>query len=148
MICKYFNKISSSELLWKDGSSPLLKNFHRFLSLKKSEHDDCQQDLYTAVLCRTETDKDYNITLTRTDNTEVTVAPEPLLSCVRGSRIPIRETNTIKLVLFKVEDWMWDVFSLLTSGGAVIQEIQCLYRADYSPVIPELIQQGKLLKFR
>ena len=130
----------------------MLNNFHKFLSLKKSELDDRQQDLYKAVLCRTETDKDYYITLTRTDNTEVKVAPEPLLSCVRGSRSPIRNINTIKLVLFKVEDWMWDVFSLLTSGGAVIQEIQCSGGygggAVYSPVIPELIQQGKLLKLR
>ena len=129
----------------------MLKNFHKFLSLKKSEHGDRQQDLYKAVLCRTVTDR-YGITryitLTRTDNTEVTVYPEPLLSCVQASRIPIRDINTIKVDLEKVEDWMWDVFSLLTSGGAVIQEIQCLYRADYSPVIPELIQQGKLLKFR
>ena len=130
----------------------MLNNFHHFLKLKKSEHDDRQQDLYTAVLCRTETDKDYNITLTRTDNTEVTVAPEPLLSCVRGSRIPIRDINTITAKLrarmITVEDWMWDVFSLLTSAGAVIQEIQCGYYAVYSPVIPELIQQGKLLNLR
>ena len=123
----------------------MLKNFHNFLSLKKSEHDDRQQDLYTAVLCRPVTDYRYYITLTRNDNTEVKVDAEPLLSCVRGSRIPIRDINTIKVDLEKVEDWMWDVFSLLTSGGAVIQKIQCRYSV-YSPVIPELIQQGKLFR--
>ena len=120
----------------------MLNNFHKFLSLKKSEHDDRQQDLYRAVLCRPETDEDYNITLTRTDNTEVKVDPEPLLSCVRGSRIPIRDIKTIEVELSDVEDWMWDVFSLLTSGGAVIQEIQIGHNAVYSPVIHEMIQQG------
>ena len=125
----------------------MLNNFQRFLKLKKSEHDDRQQDLYTAVTCRPLKDEHDTITLTRTDNKEVEVAAEPLLSCVRGSRIPIRDIKTIKAKLFSVEDWMWDVFSLLTSGGAVIQEIQCV-EADYSPVIHEMIQQGKLLMLR
>ena len=147
---KYFNKISSSELLRKDGSSPLLNNFQRFLKLKKSEHDDRQQDLYTAVTCRPLGYLPYTITLTRTDNTEVKVDSEPLLTCVRGSRIPIRDIKTIRAKLGLVKDWMWDVFSLLTSGGAVIEEIQCsrYSGADYSPVIYEMIQQRKLLKFR
>ena len=143
---KYFNKISSSELLRKDGSSPLLNNFQRFLKLKKSEHDDRQQDLYTAVTCRPLTNRyGDTITLTRTDNTEVKVDPEPLLSCVRGSRIPIRDIKTIKAKLKEVKDWMWDVFSLLTRGEAVIEEIQCS-KAVYSPVINEMIQQGKLFR--
>ena len=149
---KYFNKISSSELLRKDGSSPLLNNFQRFLKLKKSEHDDRQQDLYTAVTCRPLGYLPYTITLTRTDNTEVKVDQEPLLSCVRGSRIPIRDIKTIKADLERLKEWVWDVFSLLTSGGAVIEEIECssFYGGAvvYSPVIHEMIQQGKLLKLR
>ena len=133
----------------------MLNNFHKFLTLKKSDHVDCQQDLYTAVFCRPETDiydHNINITLTRTDNTEVKVEAEPLLSCVRGSRIPISDIKIIKAKLLEVLDWMWDVFSLLTSGGAVIQKIHCRgYLGDatyYSPVIHELIQQGKLVKLR
>ena len=133
----------------------MLNNFHKFLSLKKSEHDDRQQDLYTAVLCRPVTDRDNDIiTLTRSDNTEVKVDPEPLLSCVRGSRIPIRDIKTIKADLYKVKEWQWDVFSILTSGGTVIQEIKCRSElfdrgvVHYSPVIHELIQEGKLLKLR
>ena len=147
---KYFNKIFSSELLRKDGSSPLLNNFQRFLKLKKSEHDDRQQDLYTAVTCRPLTDEVDTITLTRTDNTEVKVDSEPLLSCVRGSRIPIRDIERIKAEPWDMVHWMrvWEAFSILTSGGAVIQEIHCGYGVTYSPVIPELIQQGKLLKLR
>ena len=128
----------------------MLKNFHKFLKLKKS-HDDYQQDLYTAVFCRTKEERSDTITLTRADNTEVKVDQEPLLSCVRGSRIPIRDIKTIKADLERLKEWVWDVFSLLTSGGAVIQEILC--RSDlggvvYSPVIHEMIQQGKLLKLR
>ena len=145
---KYSNEIFSSELLRKDGSTSLLKNFPNFLKLKKS-HDDCQQDLYTAVLCRPkEEDKDDHIILTLTDNTEVKVDPEPLLSCVRGSRVFIRDIKTIKAELGDVEEWIWDVFSILSSGGAVIQEIQCSFVAVYSPTIHEMIQEGKLLKFR
>ena len=66
-----FQQNIPSELLRKDGSSPLLKNFHKFLSLKKSEHDERQQDLYTAVLCRPERaiyEKNDTITLTRTSS--------------------------------------------------------------------------------
>lgn len=131
-----------------------MNNFQRFLKLKKqkSEHDDRQQDLYAAVTCRTLTYRyEDTITLTRTDNTEVEVDSEPLLPCVRGSRIAIRDIKTIKAKLERVEDWEWDVFSLLTSGGAVIEEIKCIgYDGEvvYSPVIHEMIQQGKLLKLR
>ena len=137
----------------------MLNNFQRFLKLKKSEHDDRQQDLYTAVTCRPLKDEDYTITLTRTDNTEVKVDQEPLLSCVRGSRIPIKDIKTIKAKLERVEDWMWDVFSLITSLGAVIERIHCNHWGDYleenypgtvvySPVIHEMIEQGKLLRLR
>ena len=45
----------------------------------------------------------------------------------------------------KLKDWIWDVFGLLTSGGAVIEEIQSVW-AVYSPVIHEMIQQGKLFR--
>ena len=156
---KYCNNIFSSELLRNDGSSRLLNNFHKFLSLKKSEHDERHQDLYfcIAVLFRPVggyfKTKTNTITLTRTDKTKVKVAAEPLLSCVRGSRIPIRDIKTITATPWKVADWMWDVFSLLTSGGAVIEEIQLrrcrgYLGAEYSPVIHEMIQQGKLSKLR
>ena len=110
---------------------------------------DCQQDLYTAVLCRPkEEDKDDHITLTRTDNTEVKVDPKPLLSCVRGSRVFIRDVKTVKAEVEDVVSWMWDIFRLFASAGAAIQEILCSGWADYSPTIHEMIQEGKLLKFR
>ena len=131
----------------KDGASRLLKNFQKFLKLKKS-HDDCQQDLYTAVFCRTKEERSNTITLTRADNTEAKVDPEPLLSCVRGSRIFIRDIKEIKADVGYVHSWMWSTFNLLSSAGAVIQEIRCSNWADYSPTVHEMIQEGKLLKFR
>ena len=130
----------------EDGASRLLKNFQKFLKLKKS-HDDCQQDLYTAVFCRTKEERSDTITLTRADNTEVKVDPEPLLSCVRGSRVFIRDVKEIKAQVERLYSWMWSTFNHLFSAGAVIQEIRC-YRADYSPTIHEMIQEGKLPKFR
>ena len=46
------------------------------------------------------------------------------------------------------EEWMWDVFSILSSGGAVVQEIQCMRQAVYSPTIHELMKEGKMISFR
>ena len=131
----------------EDGASRLLKNFHKFLKLKKS-HDDCQQDLYSAVFCRPKEEAEYTITLTRADNIEAKVDPEPLLSCVRGSRVSIRDIKEIKAEVYYLHSWMWSTFNLLSSAGVVIQEIKCDYRADYTPTIHEMIQEGKLLEFR
>ena len=133
----------------EDGASRLLKNFQKFLKLKKS-HDDYQQDLYTAVFCRTKEEDSDTITLTRADNTEVKVDPEPLLSCVRGSRAFIKDVKEIKANVNDVPSWMWSTFNLLSSAGAAIEEIQCSSwypGADYSLTIHEMIQDGKLLKF-
>ena len=113
-----------------------------------------QQELYHCILAKPSTDS-YNITLVRKGlfsffNTEI-VDPDLLLPCVLASGVPVKDIKTIKAKLEGVEDWMWDAFSLLTSGGAVIQEIKCsgyLGAAVYSPVIHEMIQQGKLLKLR
>ena len=140
-----FQQNIPSELLRKDGSSRLLNNFQKFLKLKKSL-DDCQQDLYTAVFCRTKEDSD-TITLTRTDNTEDKVDPEPFLSCVRGSRVSIRDVKAIKAEVEDVYPHEWSKFNLLPTAGSVIQEIRC-GEAFYSPTIHEMIQEGKLLKLR
>ena len=64
----------------------------------------------------------HTITLTRTDNTEVKVDPEPLLSCVRGSRVVIRDVKEIKAEVGYLDSWMWSTFNLLSSAGAVIQD--------------------------
>ena len=141
-------KIYFSELLQKNCSSRLTKNFHRLLKLKKS-NDDCQQDLYKAVIGKREDeDEDYSMTFTLTDNTEVTLHPGPLLSCVSASKIPIRNIKTIKkATLAEVTTSDWNVVKILTREGAVIEELKC-YSAAYSPVIQEMIHQGKIKKLR
>ena len=60
----------------------------------------------------------------------------------------IRDTKIIKAVVDYLHSWMWSTFNLLSSAGAVIQEIQCSDEADYSPTSHEMIQEGKLPKFR
>ena len=61
----------------------------------------------------------------------------------------IRDIKAIKAVLDALYDnsW-WNIFHILSSEGAVIQDIQFSEWADYSPTIYELIQEGKLLGFR
>ena len=149
----------SSGLLRPQSSNGILKNFRDFLSLEKTL-EDLQQELYHCILAKPSTDQDNRITLVRKglfpfSNKEI-VDPDLLLPCVLASGVPVKDIKTIKVKLTRVEDWMWDVFSLLTSGGAVIEEIWCspvsfsgvMTGAVYSPVIHEMIQQGKLLKLR
>ena len=50
--------------------------------------------------------------------------------------------------MLEIETSELESFRIMTIGGAVIQEIQCNDVADYSPTIREMIQEGKLLKFR
>ena len=50
--------------------------------------------------------------------------------------------------MLEIETSELESFRIMTRGGAVIQEIQCNDVADYSPTIREMIQEGKLLKFR
>ena len=120
----------------------------------KTSDDDYQQDLYTALIRRWGVmNRDgQHFTLTRTNDKKVEVHPDkhPLLGCVNLSRIPVRDIKTIKVSLFEIPDWLWDVFKILTSGGAVIEEIKCpcFSGAAYFPVINEIIEQGKLLKLR
>ena len=142
----------SSGLLRPQSSNGLLKNFRDFLSLQKTV-ETLQQELYHCNLAKPSTDPDRHITLVRKGlfpffNTEKT-DPDLLLPCVLASGVPVKDIKTIKAKLEGVDDWMWDVFSLLTSGGAIIQEIQCSNGvAVYSPVIHEMIQQEKMLKLR
>ena len=141
-----------SGLLRPQSSNGLLKNFRDFLPLQKTV-ESLQQELYHCILAEHSTDSYNRITVIRKGffsffNAEK-VDPDLLLPCVLASGVPVKDIKTIKAKLKEVKDWMWDVFSLLTSGGVVIEEIQpSLFGAVYSPVIHEMIQQEKLLKFR
>ena len=143
----------SSGLLRPQSSNGLLKNFRDFLSLEKTV-ETLQQELYHCILAKPSTDSHNRITLVRKGllsyfNTEKTDR-DLLLPCVLASRVPVKDIMTIKAKLWKkVTRSDWESFDILTREGAVIQEIDgWLYGAAYSPVIHEMIKQGKLLKAR
>ena len=143
----------SSGLLRPQSSNGLLKNFRDCLSLQKTV-ETLQQELYHCILAKPSTDSHNRITLVRKGllsffNTEKT-DQDLLLPCVQASRVPVKDIKTIKAELWKkVTRSDWESFDILTREGAVIQEIDgWLYGAAYSPVIHEMIKQGKLLKAR
>ena len=74
------------------------------------------------------------------------VDPVLLLNCVLASGVPFKDIKTIKAKVLDTTTSNWESFDILTRGGAVIQEIQGEYRADYSPTIREMIQEGKLFR--
>ena len=80
--------------------------------------------------------------------TKTIVDPDLLLPCVLASGVPVKNIKTITAQLEDTTMSDWESFRIMTRGGAVIQEIQCYDVADYSPTIREMIQDGKLLKFR
>ena len=127
----------------------------------KSPHD-LRQQLYSAILSRPADDEYYGvITLTKVsrttdekeiqDEVEIKVPKSPLIECVRETEI--NNIKTIEAKLSWVTESDWESFNIMTRGGAVIQEI----RSDssyvdvgvvYSPLIPEMIEEGKLVKLR
>ena len=121
----------------------------------KSPHD-LRQQLYSAILSRPADDDERNvITLTEVstttdekeiqDEVEIKVPKSPLIECVRETEI--NNIETIEAELEKVTESDWESFNIMTRGGAVIQEIQCDW-TYYSPLIPEMIEEGKLVKLR
>ena len=135
--------------LLRPESSSLLGNFRVFLSLKK-KLEDLQQEFYHCILARPSTDSDNCITLVRKSLfpffNKTKVGADFLLPCVHASGVPVDDIETIKARLWTVTTSDWESFNILTTRGAVIQEI--LGWAHYSPVIHQLIEQKKLLKLR
>ena len=148
------NEIFFSGLLRPQSSNPLLKNFRDFLSLEKNL-ETLQQDLYHCVLAKPSTDllkcitlKSFRKGLLPFVKTKTIVDPDFLLPCVLASGVPVKNIKTITAQLKFITTSDWESFRIMTRGGAVIQEIRCTIEADYSPTIREMIQEGKLLKFR
>ena len=142
------NKIFFSKLLRPQSSNRLLKNFRGFLSLK-NKPETLQQDLYHCILAKQLNYFHINFINLGRKSTEAKVDPDLLLPCVRASGVPVKDIKTIE-----AKRWFrfittsdWESFHILTKKGAVIQEIET-DGADYSPVIKEMIKQGKLLKLR
>ena len=148
------NEIFFSGLLRPQSSNRLLKNFRDFLSLEK-KLETLQQDLYHCILAKPSTDDEESITLKSFKKgllsfvkTKTIVDPDLLLPCVLASGVPVKDIKTITAQLKIITTSDWESFRIMTRGGAVIQEIKCEFKADYSPTIDEMIQEGKLLKFR
>ena len=146
------SKIFFSGLLRPQSSNRLLKNFRDFLSLEK-KLEDLQQELYQYILAQPPVNPKNCITFTRKGllsffMTEKAV-PDLLLPCVLASGVPIKDIKTITAQLRggEVTTPDWESLNILTGGGAVIQELECS-AALYSPVIQEIIKQGKLLNLR
>ena len=114
----------------------------------KSPHD-LRQQLYSVILSRPH--KYGSITLTKVstttdekeiqDEVEIKVPKSPLIECVRETEI--NNIKTIEAQLYEVTESDWESFNIMTRGGAVIQEIQCGDWTHYSPLIPEMIEEGK-----
>ena len=126
----------------------------------KSPHD-LRQQLYSAILSRPADEYDVwdVITLTKVstttdekeiqDEVEIKVPKSPLIECVRETEI--NNIKTIEAKLYEVTESDWESFNIMTRGGAVIQEIDSRYHdywIHYSPLIPEMIEEGKLVKLR
>ena len=123
----------------------------------KSPHD-LRQQLYSAILSRPADDNDEwdVITLSKVstttdekeiqDEVEIKVPKSPLIECVRETEI--NNIKTVKAQLRKVTESDWESFNIMTRGGAVIQEIQGGHDVYYSLLIPEMIEEGKLVKLR
>ena len=148
------NEIFFSGLLRPQSSNPLLKNFRDFLSLEK-KLETLQQDLYHSILARPSTDPEKCITLKSFRKgllpfvrTKTIVDGDLLLPCVLASGVPVKNIKTIKAQMLEIETSELESFRIMTIGGAVIQEIHWTYRGVYSPVIHEMIQEGKLPKLR
>ena len=146
------NKIFFSGLLRPQSSNPLLKNFRDFLSLEK-KLETLQQDLYHCILAKPSTDPRIPLSLSRKGllpfvKTKTTVDGDLLLPCVLASGVPVKNIKTIKAQMLEIETSELESFRIMTIGGAVIQEIHWTYRGVYSPVIHEMIQEGKLLDLR
>ena len=154
MIPIKLNQIFYSGLLRPQSSNRLLKNFRDFLSLEK-KLETLQQDLYHCILAKSSTDLQECITLKSFRKgllpfvkTKTIVDPDLLLPCVLASGVPVKNIKRITAQPKNITTSNWESFRIMTRGGAVIQEIKCRYKADYSPIIHEMIQDGKLLKLR
>ena len=144
-------QIFFSGLLRPQSSNRLLKNFRDFLSLEKNL-EALQQELYHCILAKPSTDSFNRITLIRKGFLPFIKKEKTdrdlLLPCVLASGVPVKNIKTIKAPMLEIETSELESFRIMTIGGAVIQEIHWTYRGVYSPVIHEMIQEGKLLQFR
>ena len=120
--------------------------------------EELQQQLYTAVMTRQMDGDDDDddgadvLTLTTHDNTEVQVDPEPLLSCLRASGLPVNNIKTVRAELDEISESQWDSLYVQTGQGSDTElevTVTDYYPgASFSPRISEMLQSARLTKFR
>ena len=90
----------------------------------------------------------YFIILTLLDNTEIKIAPSPLLACIAASGVPVNNIKKIQARLQGISEKDWENFYL--QSGASLMDIKQigLAGAEYSPRISEMLGSGRLTQFR
>ena len=112
--------------------------------------EELQQKVYKEVMRRQDEAK-YYLILTLLDNTEIKIAPSPLLACIAASGVPVNNIKKIQARLKEISEKDWETFYL--QSGASLMDIEQthksgVYGADYSPRISEMMRSGRMTKFR
>ena len=112
--------------------------------------EELQQQVYKEVMRRQAGNEEEVLTLTLLDNTEIKIAPSPLLACIAASGVPVNNIKKIQARLFRISAKDWE--ALYLQSGASIMDIEqtgCIHGgADYSPRISEMLGSGRLTQFR
>ena len=123
----------------------------------KSVKEELQLKVYKEVM-RRQVGKElshfyhYFIILTLLDNTEIKIAPSPLLACIAASGVPVNNIKKIQVRLWRISEKDWEAF--YTQSGALLMDIEQIgfdhvgVGADYSPRISEMMRSGRLTQFR
>ena len=108
--------------------------------------EELQQKVYKEVM-RRQDNPEYYLILTLLDNTEIKIAPSPLLACIAASGVPVNNIKKIQARLKWISEKDWETF-YLQSGASLLDIEQTGGRAYYSPRISEMLGSGRLTKFR
>ena len=143
-----FDKSFQSELLRKSPGN-LLRNFLRHVLEMKSVKEELQQKVYKEVMRRQAEDRRNVLILTLLDNTEIKIAPSPLLASIAASGVPVNKIKKIQVRMEKISEKDWEAF-YLQSGASLMDIEQAFFSngADYSPRISEMLGSGRLTQFR
>ena len=112
--------------------------------------EELQQQLYSAIMTR-QKDGDGDVLTLANHNTEVQVDPEPLLSCLRASGLPVTNIKTVRAKLNGISETQWDSLYVQAGQGSdtELEVTDSSYSgASFSPRISEMLQSSRLTKFR
>ena len=110
--------------------------------------EELQQKVYKEVM-RRQDNAEYYLILTLLDNTEIKIAPSPLLACIAASGVPVNNIKKIQARLERISEKDWEALHLQSETSLLdIEETGFGNGADYSPRISEMLGSGRLTKFR